>query len=489
MIKFVSTRNEEKEVTCSEGIIDGLSNDGGLYVPIIENEKIELEKLVKSSYKDIAYTVLSKLLTNFTSEEIKECIDKAYDEKWDDSLIVPVTKYSKGYIAELWHGPTSAFKDVALTILPQFMRVAYKKENMKDRILILTATSGDTGKAALAGFKDVENTNIIVFYPSEGVSSIQKRQMNTSLGNNVDVVAVEGNFDDCQRMVKEASTSSEINNNDLNISISSANSINLGRLVPQIVYYFSSYMQLVNNNEIQLGDKVNFSVPTGNFGNILAGYLAKQLGLPINKLICASNMNHILSDFFKTGKYSLDREFFTTISPSMDILISSNLERLLFLFSDSKTVKDLMNSLKENKEYEVPKEMLERINAEFLAGWTSEEECKETIKRFYEEENILIDPHTAVALNISEKYYDEEIPTITLSTASPYKFSSDVIACLNDEEAVDGLDALKYLNKITGVRIPQNLLDIYNLPIRFEETINKNDGLSTILKKMEEMNV
>ena len=488
MIKFVSTRNEEKEVSSSEAIIDGLASDGGLYAPIIQDEKIDISQLVNKSYQDIAFSVLSKLLVDFSDEEIKDCIKSAYDSKWDDKNIVPVTKYSKGYIAEIWHGPTCAFKDIALTILPHFMTKAYTKQNMEDKILILTATSGDTGKAALSGFADVDNTNIIVFYPSEGVSDTQKRQMCTSLGKNVDVVAVLGNFDDCQRMVKEASTNEEIINNNHHISISSANSINLGRLVPQIVYYFSSYLHLVNEDEIKLGDKVNFSVPTGNFGNILAGYLARELGLPINKLICASNSNHILTDFFNTGTYSLDRPFYTTISPSMDILISSNLERLLFLLSDSNTVNELMNSLRDNKEYKIPNEMLEKINEVFLAAWTNEDECKETIKQFFMDENILIDPHTAVALKASEQFYDPSIPTITLSTASPYKFASDVLATLSDEVPSDSLEAIKKLHDISNVEIPNTLLDIYDLPIRFTETINKEDGLKTILKKMEVIN-
>lgn len=485
MIKIVSTRNEEKLVSSSQAIIDGLSSDGGLYAPIIQEEKIQLDKLVNKSYKEIAYEVLSCLLKEFSEEEIRNCINNAYDDKWDTQEIVPVKKYSKGYIAELWHGPTSAFKDIALTILPHFMLAAYKKEDVQNKILILTATSGDTGKAALSGFKDVANTNIIVFYPSEGVSDTQKRQMCTSLGNNVDVIAVEGNFDDCQRMVKEASTSKEIKEASKGISISSANSINFGRLVPQIVYYFSSYMNLVNNKEIKLGDLVDFSVPTGNFGNILAGYLAKSLGLPINKLICASNSNHILTDFFESGKYSLDRPFYTTISPSMDILISSNLERLLFLLSNSNTVNSLMSSLTKNKEYTIPQEMFEKINEEFMASWCDEETCINTIKEMFNEEAILIDPHTAIAIDAAHKYYDPLIPTITLSTASPYKFAQDVLTSITGKSCNDSLEAIKELNKNTNVEIPKNLLDIYNLPIRFNEIINKDDGIKVILEKME----
>ncbi len=489
MIKVISTRNENNEVSISQAIINGLADDGGLYVPLINDEKIELDKILDYSYKEIANTILSKLLVDFSLEEIKECTDKAYDDKWDDKSIAPIKEYSKGYICELWHGPTSAFKDIALTILPHLMSKAYEKENKSNRILILTATSGDTGKAALAGFKDVNNINIIVFYPNEGVSDTQKRQMCTSLGDNVEVIAVEGNFDDCQKMVKDASVNKNIINFNKNISLSSANSINIGRLIPQIVYYFSSYIQLVKMNKINLYDKVNFSVPTGNFGNILAGYLAKELGLPINKLICASNSNHILTDFFTSGRYSLDRDFYTTISPSMDILISSNLERLLFLLSDSKTVNELMTSLANNKEYIVPKEMLDKMQESFLATWCDEENCKKTIKDFYEKENILIDPHTAVALKASEEFYDQNIPCITLSTASPYKFANDVLSCISDNIPSNSLEAIKALYNITSISIPNNLLEIYDMPIRFKEIINKEDGIKTITKKMEAMNV
>ena len=490
MIQFINSRNEEEIVKDHEAIIHGLASGGGLYTPIIKDIQIDISSLLDKSYPEIAHAILSVLLPDFTNEEILDCIKKAYaEEKWDDASIVPVHAYKNGGIAELWHGPTSAFKDIALTMLPNLLTTAYKKENRNDTITILTATSGDTGKAALAGFCDVENTTITVFYPENGVSDIQKRQMQTSPGKNVSVIAVKGNFDDCQNMVKDIINRKDELESLFPITMSSANSINLGRLLPQIIYYFSSYIQLVNNKTIQCGDEINFCVPTGNFGNILAGYYAKLLGLPIHHLICASNKNNILTDFIQTGTYDLNREFYTTMSPSMDILISSNLERLLFLLGGSEFVNECMSSLKENGHYQIPKDKLEKLQETFVGYWTSEEECSKTIHDTYENYNYLIDPHTSIALSAMENYQKDTGDTrsfVVLSTASPYKFSEDVLRSLDTNSKEKDFAAMQALYAKTNVEIPKNLKDLENLDIRFTESIQKEDGYTTVLEKLKE---
>lgn len=492
MNKFLSSRNKKDVLSAHEAIIQGLSKDGGLYTPEAINEKVDVASLIGKSYQEIAEIVIGSLFDDFTKEEIHDCVYSAYDSKFDSEEIVPVKKIRDGYLMELWHGPTSAFKDLALTILPHLLTTAYKKENRNDTVAILTATSGDTGKAALSGFADVPHTAVTVFYPEIGVSAIQKRQMQTSKGNNVEVIAVKGNFDDCQRMVKEACSSKEVLDACDGVIISSANSINIGRLVPQIVYYFSTYAKLVEQKEIQLYGKINFVVPTGNFGDILAGYLAKLLGLPVNKLICASNTNNVLTDFLNTGTYSLDRDFHTTMSPSMDILISSNLERLLFMMSGNNDllVDDLMNQLKEKGRYSLPKNVAEKIQEVFKGYWTDEETCALTIHDAFSDEHVLIDPHTAVALAAMRAYKadtKDDTPCVVLSTASPYKFGHDVLKCVSGQEEGDDFAAMNALHNLSLMPIPKGLAELKDLEIRFSRSIEKEDGMHVIAKRMEEM--
>ena len=491
---YVNSRNKNEAVSGHMAVIKGLASKGGLYTPVSIPGTVKPEEVVGLSYQETALKILKVMLDDYSEEELKECVYGAYDEKFDTEEIVPVAKIEDGYLMELWHGPTSAFKDLALTILPRLLTAAYKKENRSDTVAILTATSGDTGKAALSGFKDVPNTAVTVFYPEIGVSAIQKRQMATSEGKNVDVIAVKGNFDDCQRMVKEAVSSEEVLNSCKNVTISSANSINVGRLVPQIVYYYATYAKLVERNEIKCGDAVTFVVPTGNFGDILAGYLAKQMGLPIKKLVCASNTNNVLTDFLKTGTYSLDREFHPTMSPSMDILISSNLERLLFMVSgnDDTLVEELMTKLKEEGSYTFKEEYMKKIQEDFLGYWTSEEECASTIRDLYEKEHNLIDPHTAVALSAMRAYKKEtnaEEPCVVLSTASPYKFGRDVLKCISDinTDAMDDFEVMEQLHETTQVKVPENLAGLKNKPIRFTRSIEKEDGMHVIAARMEEI--
>ena len=492
MPKYQSTRGNQEFVDSHTAIIQGLAKDGGLYTPCNLNEKINLNEFISLSYQEIAKKILEIFLDDYTSEEIQTCLSQAYDDKFDTKEIVPIKKINDGYLMELWHGPTCAFKDIALTLLPHLLLTSYKKENRKDQIAILTATSGDTGKAAISGFSDVEHTSITVFYPEIGVSEIQKRQMVTSIGKNVEVIAVKGNFDDCQRLVKEATSNQEVLDSLNGISISSANSINVGRLTPQIVYYVSSYMKLVERNEIQLGDEVNFVVPTGNFGDILAGYYAKLIGLPIHQLICASNTNHVLTDFIRTGSYSIKRDFIPTISPSMDILISSNLERLLFMMSDydHEFVNDMMKHLKEDKEYLVDDKIKEKIQSEFKAYWTSEEQTKETIKTLFEQEKVLIDPHTAVALHAMYEYKKEtedNRPCVVLSTASPFKFSKDVLSCIDDASKLNEFEAMEHLAKLSEMNIPEGLKGLKDKDIRFTRSIEIKDGMHVIANRMKEL--
>ena len=491
-MRFVSSRNDSETISTAKAMIKGLSDDGGLFTPLLEGETIDLGSLQNLSYKDLATKIISFFIRDFSEEEIKECVNKAYDDKFDDPEITPLTKINDGHILELWHGPTSAFKDVALTLLPHLLTKAYQKDNSNKTLAILTATSGDTGKAALASFADVSNTAITVFYPEIGVSDIQKRQMATSIGNNVEVIAVKGNFDDCQRLIKKATTDKDILKGLDNVTISSANSINVGRLIPQIVYYYYAYLKLVENKQINLYDKINFCVPTGNFGNILAGYLAKESGLPINKLICASNSNNILTDFINTGIYDLHRSFYPTMSPSMDILISSNLERLLYLlYKDSDKINDLMKKLDEDKYYKVDDSVLKKMQEDFKAYWTSEEETKETIKGLFENEKVLIDPHTAVALSATKKYKNETddiSQTVVLSTANPYKFTADVLKVISNEQIEDPFIAMRKLEEISNMDAPKNLKELEQLPIRFEHSIEIKDGMNIIRKRFEEIN-
>lgn len=489
-MKYISTRNKEKIVSVSEAIIQGLADDGGLYTPQTLDQKVDLASTLKMSYLELAQYILSLFLSDFSHEQIQQCIQNAYQNSFENNEVAPLCKYNDGWLMELWHGPTSAFKDVALTLLPHLLTAAYQNQNENDLISILTATSGDTGKAAINGFADVKNTAITVLYPEIGVSDIQKRQMQTSLGKNVEVIAVKGNFDDCQRIVKDAMKDPVVLEACKHMKLSSANSINIGRLIPQIVYYFDSYAKLVNHGDIQLNDAVNFVVPSGNFGNILAGYLAKQLGLPIKKLVCASNSNNVLTDFIRTGTYNANRTFIPTISPSMDILVSSNLERLLFLLSNHNDVliNQYMASLKNDGHYTISDDLRQRLQESFAAYDCSEDECKKVIHDTFHKEHILIDPHTAVAVHACHAYKQESndnTPCIVLSTASAYKFAKDVYTALTGNSCKDEFEAMNALHDYTSIAIPKNLACLKDMEIRFTNTVKKEDALATIAKRLE----
>ena len=489
-MKYISTRNKEKTVSVSEAIIQGLADDGGLYTPQALDQKVDLASTLKMSYLELAQYILSLFLSDFSHEQIQQCVQNAYQNSFENNEVAPLRKYSDGWLMELWHGPTSAFKDVALTLLPHLLTSAYQNQNENDLICILTATSGDTGKAAINGFADVKNTAITVLYPEIGVSDIQKRQMQTSLGKNVEVIAVKGNFDDCQRIVKDAMKDPVVLEACKHMKLSSANSINIGRLIPQIVYYFDSYAKLVNHGDIQLGDVVNFVVPSGNFGNILAGFLAKQLGLPIKKLVCASNSNNVLTEFIRTGTYNANRTFIPTISPSMDILVSSNLERLLFLLSNHNDtlINQYMSSLKNDGQYTISDDLRKQLQESFAAYDCSEDECKKVIHDTFHKEHILIDPHTAVAVHACHAYKQESndtTPCIVLSTASAYKFAKDVYTALTEKSCTDEFEAMNALHDYTSIAIPKNLACLKDMEIRFTNTVKKEDALATIAKRLE----
>lgn len=491
-MKYVSSRNKNEIVESHNAIIQGLAKDGGLFTPENINIHINVDELTNLSYQQIATKVIHAFLDDFTEEEISSSVNQAYDNKFDTEEIVPLHKIEDAYLMELYHGPTSAFKDIALTLLPHLLIQSYNKENRHDTISILTATSGDTGKAALSGFADVKHTAITVFYPEVGVSQVQKKQMQTATGDNVEVIAVKGNFDDCQRMVKEATQDPQVLASLHNVTISSANSINVGRLIPQVVYYYSSYCKLVKDGAIQCGDPVNFVVPTGNFGDILAGYLAYRTGLPVNQLICASNSNNVLTDFLNTGTYSIHRPFIPTMSPSMDILISSNLERLLFIMSDNDDtfVANMMKELNEQGSYTILSKIQEKISSIFKGYWTSEEDCAKTIHDLYKKEHVLIDPHTAVGLHAYRQYQlqtQDKTPSIVLSTASPYKFCKDVYQAVSSNCIEDDFEAMDALHTYTQTAIPSNLACLKDLPVRFTRSIEKEDGMKVIAERMKEI--
>ena len=467
-LMYKSTRNAKVEVTATEAILKGLADDGGLFMPVsIPTLDVSLEELKGMTYQETAYAVMKKFLTDFTEEELKDCIAKAYDEKFDTEEIAPLAKVEDTYYLELFHGATIAFKDMALSILPHLLTTSAKKNQVKNDIVILTATSGDTGKAALAGFADVEGTKIIVFYPKNGVSKVQELQMVTQKGANTSVVAIHGNFDCAQSGVKAIFENKELAKEmaDAGYQFSSANSINIGRLVPQIVYYVYAYAKLLQNEEIVSGEEINVVVPTGNFGNILAAYFAKQMGIPIAKLICASNENKVLFDFFETGVYDKNREFILTISPSMDILISSNLERLIYLIagSDAEKNSELMNALKENGVYQLDDSMKANLK-DFAAGYATEEEVQAKIKAVYEKTGYVMDTHTAVAASVYEKYVEEtgdSKKTVIASTASPYKFARSVMTAIDPRYAeVDELDLIDTLEVLSNVDVPNAIEEI-----------------------------
>ena len=470
---YKSTRDSRLRVKASEAILKGLAPDGGLFVPDkLPVLDVSMEELGDMSYQQTAYAVMKQFLTDFTEEELKDCIARAYDAKFDTEEIAPLAKVDGTYYLELFHGATIAFKDMALSILPHLMTVSAKKNQVENEIVILTATSGDTGKAALAGFADVKGTRIIVFYPKNGVSKVQELQMVTQKGSNVDVAAIRGNFDDAQNGVKAIFEDREFAQElaDKGYQLSSANSINIGRLVPQVAYYVYAYAKLLANEEIEDGEEINVAVPTGNFGNILAAYYAKQMGVPIAKLICASNENKVLFDFFETGTYDKNREFVLTSSPSMDILISSNLERLIYLIAgeDSERTKALMAGLKDGGSYGITDDMRQRL-ADFAAGYATEEETAGCIRSVFEKTGYVMDTHTAVAAHVCGQYRSKSKDTrkcVVASTASPFKFVKSVMTAIDDKyKPEDEFTLLEELRKVSGVDMPQAIRDILNAEV------------------------
>ncbi|TAH65774.1 MAG: threonine synthase [Anaerolineaceae bacterium] len=475
-LMYHSTRNSNIKVTASQAILQGLSPDGGLFVPeTIPQLDTPIKELSHMNYQELAYEVLKLYLTDYTEEEIRDCINKAYDHKFDTPDIAPLNKVGSVHYLELFHGATIAFKDMALSILPHLLTTAARKNNISDEIVILTATSGDTGKAAMAGFADVEGTRIIVFYPKDGVSSVQEKQMLTQKGDNTYVIGILGNFDDAQTGVKKIFGDRELEArmNKAGYRFSSANSINIGRLLPQIVYYIYSYLELYRRNEILVGEKINFVVPTGNFGNILAAYYAKQMGLPIKKLICASNDNRVLYDFFETGVYSRNREFILTISPSMDILVSSNLERLIYHIAgeDSDKTMELMKDLSSSGRYEISSDMRKKLEG-FASGYATVEETMTAIHKVYTESGYVMDTHTAVAASVYDKYLDANTDTTTtviVSTASPYKFAESVLSAVGIKSVPEGdYEQAIMLREISGIQIPDAMEEIHFAEIRHD---------------------
>ena len=491
-MNYVSTRNTDIKVSASQAITKGISSEGGLFVP--ENlpavSVAEIEKLASLDYIGRAKSILSLFLTDFTESELDSCVKGAYETGFSSEKVAPLVNLEDGtYILELFKGPTCAFKDMALQILPRLLTVASGKAAKGTEIVILVATSGDTGKAALEGFRDVENTRILVFYPSDGVSPMQKLQMCTQEGANVSVCAIEGNFDDAQSGVKKIFTDKAIAAKlaENGMAFSSANSINWGRLVPQIVYYFSAYCDLVADGEIKAGDAINVCVPTGNFGNILAAYYAKEMGLPVRKLICASNSNSVLTEFLTTGVYDKNREFFTTISPSMDILISSNLERLLYSMSGSENVCAWMKSLAENGRYEVDAATLEAIKADFAAGCCDDDETKATIAEVFKSKDYLCDTHTAVAVKVYNDYKaasGDATPCVIASTASPFKFSAAVLEAVEGKnEALDEFEMVERLAQVTKKSCPEQLANLRDKAVRFDGCCSK-DSMEQVVFNM-----
>ncbi|MFC6175620.1 threonine synthase [Companilactobacillus huachuanensis] len=486
---YTSTRNKQIKLSAKDAIKKGFADDGGLFVyPELSRLNVDLNSMEEMSYQQIAKVVLEKLLPDFSTAEIETSIASAYDHSFDTAKITPLVKVNNFHVLELFHGPTSAFKDIGLQMLPQLMKRVLKKDN---KVMILTATSGDTGKAALEGFKNLDQTAITVFYPHNGVSKVQQLQMETTDGNNTEITAIKGNFDDAQSNVKKI-----FNNQNLeqqlgdNISLSSANSINIGRLIPQVVYYFDAYLQLVKQQEIKLGEKVNFTVPTGNFGDVLAGYYAKQMGLPVNKFIVASNANNVLTKFFETGIYNRNIPFLQTDAPSMDIQISSNFERLLYYKSngDTEYVKSLMDDLESKGSYQVSAEILKNIQADFFCGFATDVEIETTINDVYKKDGYLMDPHTAVGYKVMRDYQanDPDTPSILLSTASPYKFVHVVTKSIMDENFADDHLSMKRLQEFTNQPIPSNLAKVWDLPILHQDVIAQDDMEKYVLEKVED---
>ena len=485
-IRYKSTRSDGESITASQAILKGLADDGGLFVPDrIPALDVELSALAGLSYEQTAFEVMKLFLSDFTKDELMHCIHGAYDDKFDTADIVPLVKKDGAFYLELFHGKTIAFKDMALSILPYLMTTAAEKNGVKNEIVILTATSGDTGKAALAGFADVPGTSIIVFYPKDGVSPIQEKQMVTQKGKNTHVVGIRGNFDDAQTGVKNMFHSAELADemDRAGYQFSSANSINIGRLVPQIVYYVYAYGQLLKRQEISCGDTINVVVPTGNFGNILAAYYAKNMGLPIGTLFCASNENKVLFDFFRTGIYDRKREFILTSSPSMDILISSNLERLIYRITgeDAGQTRAFMEALAEGGEYRITEEMQQRLG-DFVGGFASEEQTRQAIRRLYEKTGYVIDTHTAVASHVYyEKAESTGIKTVIASTASPYKFTRSVMDAM--ESGCDEMTDFELVDRLaerSGVKVPRAIEEIRSADILHDTVCDRTEMEQTV---------
>lgn len=487
--KFVSTRGSATRLDFFASVLQGLGEDGGLMVPDFALPQLDLSSLQGLSYEALAARVISTFVPEGTEPLVATACARAYSRQAFPAEVVPVVPVGDAYVAELFHGPTAAFKDMALQLLPHLLTLSLKQSGRARQALILTATSGDTGKAALEGFAGVEGTMIKVFYPVDGVSPIQRQQMITQSGSNVEVVAVRGNFDDAQRAVKEAFASDSLREacDAKDLFLTSANSINIGRLVPQIVYYFHAYLKLVERGVVPVGEPINYAIPSGNFGNCLAGVMARRMGLPVKRFIVASNRNNILTDFFTTGTYDVNRPFYKTNAPAMDILVSSNLERLLYLLSgDASVVRNLMAQLRDKGRYQVDGVLLSRIRALFSAGWLSEDEVVSTIRTFYHDRHYLADTHTAVALGVYERYRQETsdaTPTVVLSTASPYKFPAAVCKAVTGRDVPEEI-ATEVLLHATGLPVPASLKDIMERPVLHNKVIDPNQIVSHIAQSI-----
>ena len=481
---YHSTRNEQLTASSTHAVLQGIAPDGGLYICDPAALRFDWRAALEKDTLSMAADILHALLPDF--QDMDRLVRDSYAGKFPTSDLTPLTPVADKYVLELYHGPTSAFKDVALSVLPRLIVAAAKAEGMKGDVVILTATSGDTGKAAMEGFHDVPGTRITVFYPYGGVSAVQQAQMATQEGANVRVCAVRGNFDDAQTGVKEIFAACK--DKDLHgAMLSSANSINIGRLAPQVVYYFRAYGDLVKSGRIRLGDVVDYTVPTGNFGDILAGYFARQMGLPVGRLICASNANNVLTEFLRTGRYDRNRPFYKTVSPSMDILVSSNLERLLYLMSgDTALVAQLMAQLKETGVYQVPDALLEKMQSVFWSGCCDDAATKAAIGRLWKEQRYLADTHTAVAWQVAQDYKAtcaDHNPVVVLSTASPYKFPAAVLEGLGEQPEDDEFAVMERLHALTGVPVPPNLASLRQQAVRHRDVIDREDMLAYVLKK------
>ncbi len=492
-MNYISTRNSQNCVSSAFAIAHGISKEGGLFVPetLPKLTTDDFNKLKSLSYINRAKYILKLFLTDFTDEEIDKCVNGAYSNTFDNDNPAPIKKLGDNInMLELWHGPTSAFKDLALQILPYLLTFSAKKTSDAEKSVILVATSGDTGKAALEGFKDVDGTEIIVFYPCDGVSAMQKLQMASQAGKNVHVYGIKGNFDDAQTAVKKIFTDNDFKEElaKYNMEFSSANSINWGRLCPQIVYYISAYCDLLNNGT-NLENGFNVTVPTGNFGNILAAYFAKEMGTPIKKLICASNQNNVLTDFINTGIYDRNRKFYTTVSPSMDILISSNLERLLYLLSnkDDKYINEIQSKLSSDGKYEIKNDIKNRLSADFYGGYCTDDETVATIKNIFDKYSYLCDTHTAVAVNVYNKYVSEtgdKTPTVIASTASPYKFAGTVLEAISGIKEGDKFEILDKLSEISKTQIPKPINNLKTAQVRFDTVCSKEDMYKVVKESL-----